>query len=137
MNVHPVADIFPRMGDAEYQALKADIATHGQREPVWTWRDQIIDGRHRVRACDELGHLCLRREYEGDETTLVQFVVSLNLHRRHLNETQRSMVAGRIANLPKGTNQHAQICAPTQTAAADLLSVSRRSVQSARDVINN
>jgi len=137
LNVHPVADIFPRMGDAEFQALKADIAKHGQREPVWTWRDQIIDGRHRVRACDELGHLCLRREYEGDESTLVQFVVSLNLHRRHLDESQRAMVSGRIARLPVGANQHASIEAPSQKQAAELLNVSRASVQRAREVIDN
>lgn len=140
MNVHPVADIFPRMGDAEFQALKADIAKHGQREPVWTWRDQVIDGRHRVRACDELGHLCLRREYEGDESTLVQFVVSLNLHRRHLNESQRAMVAGRLANLQDGqrSDQAAPIGAPvTQETAADMLNVGRRSVQRAREVIDN
>ncbi len=138
MNVHPVADIFPRMGDAEYQALKADIATHGQREPVWTWRDQIIDGRHRVRACDELGHLCLRREYEGDESTLVQFVVSLNLHRRHLNESQRAMVAGRLATLEQGRPEETgQLAALTQPQAAAMLNVGERSVRRAREVIDN
>lgn len=138
MNVHPVADIFPRMGDAEYQALKADIATHGQREPVWTWRDQIIDGRHRVRACDELGHLCLRREYEGDESTLVQFVVSLNLHRRHLDESQRAMVASRLAKMPQGARTDiASIDAMSQSQAAELLNVGRASVQRAREVIDN
>lgn len=126
------------MGEAEFQALKADIAKHGQREPVWTWRDQIIDGRHRVRACDELGHLCLRREYEGDESTLVQFVVSLNLHRRHLNESQRAMVAGRLANLPAGRpSETASIDAVSQSKAAELLNVGRASVQRAREVIDN
>lgn len=142
MNVHPVADIFPRMGDSEFQALKADIAQHGQREPVWTWRDQVIDGRHRVRACDELGHLCLRREYEGDESTLVQFVVSLNLHRRHLNESQRAMVAGRLANLGDGQRKAPSPIgepqsAVTQGEAASLLNVGKRSVERAREVIDH
>lgn len=130
------------MGEAEFQALKADIAKHGQREPVWTWRDQIIDGRHRVRACDELGHLCLRREYEGDESTLVQFVVSLNLHRRHLNESQRAMVAGRLANLGDGQRKvPSPIGEPqsavTQGEAAAMLNVGKRSVERAREVIDN
>ena len=126
------------MGEAEFQALKADIAKHGQREPVWTWRDQIIDGRHRVRACDELGHLCLRREYEGDESTLVQFVVSLNLHRRHLNESQRAMVAGRLATLEQGRPEETgQLAALTQPQAAAMLNVGERSVRRAREVIDN
>src|SRR5262245_22239537 len=35
------------------------------------------------------------------------------------------MVAAKIANLPKGANQHAQICAPTQSDAAEMLNVAR------------
>lgn len=136
MQVHPVADIFPRMSEAEFSALKADISEHGIREPIWTWRGQVIDGRHRERACDELGLACPAREYGGDESTLVQFVVSLNLHRRHLDESQRAMVAGRLANLPAGRpSETASIEAITQTQAAELLNVSRPSVQRAREVI--
>ena len=39
------------------------------------------------------------REWSG-EGSLVAFVVSLNLHRRHLDESQRAMVAAKIANMP-------------------------------------
>lgn len=44
------------------------------------------------------------------------------------------MVAARIANLQKGANQHAQICAPSQADAAEMMNVGRRSVQHARVV---
>lgn len=123
MKAHAVAEIFPAMGDTEYQALKTDISQHGVREPIWTWRGQIIDGRHRQRACVDLGMECPTREYSGDETTLVSFVVSLNLKRRHLDESQRAMVAAAIARLPLGANQHTQICGSsvTQHAAAKML----------------
>lgn len=137
MRVHSIADIFPRMSAAEYAALRDDIQKNGQREPIWVWNDQIIDGRHRAQACEELGIEPASRQYDGDESTLVAFVVSLNLHRRHLDESQRAMVAGRLATLPKGTNQHASIEAPTQTQAAGLLNVSRPSVQRAREVIEH
>ena len=41
---------------------------------------------------------CPMREYDGDDPR--SFVVSLNLHRRHLNESQRAMVAANLANMP-------------------------------------
>lgn len=139
MQVHPVADIFPRMSEAEFSALKADIAEHGVREPIWTWRGQVIDGRHRERACDELGLTCPAREYDGDESTLVQFVVSLNLHRRHLDESQRAMVAGRLANLDRGerADRSNDLSPVTQQAAAELLNVSVPSIKRAREVIEH
>lgn len=46
-------------------------------------------------------------------------------------------MAARIATLAKGANQHAQTCAPSQEEAADLVNVSRRSVQSARKVLDH
>ena len=51
-----------------------------------------------------------------------------NIERRHLDESQRAMYAARLAKL--GSNQYtregAQICAPSQSEAADRLHVSRR-----------
>lgn len=75
------------------------------------------------------------RDYEGNDP--VGFVLSLDLHRRHLNESQRAMVAARIATLDKGANQHAQICAPSQSKAGEQLQVSRRSVQDAKAVLRD
>jgi hypothetical protein len=63
---------------------------------------------------------------------------SLNLHRRHLDESQRAIVAAKIAKLPKGANQHtAPANLPTQSRAAELLNVSERSVRAARSVIDH
>jgi len=64
-------------------------------------------------------------------------VVSKNLQRRHLNESQRAMAAARLAKLRLGDNQHAQICAPSQTDAAEMVGVSRRRVQYAREMIDS
>lgn len=66
-----------------------------------------------------------------------RFRCSLNLHRRHLDESQRALVAARIANLPRGSNQHASIEAPSQAEASELLNVSRPSVQRARQVLDH
>jgi ParB-like chromosome segregation protein Spo0J len=102
MEAHPVADIFPPMANGEYQAFVADIRANGQRETIWTYKGQILDGRNRYRACTELGIRPLTTEYPGDEASLTAFVISLNLHRRHLNESQRALVAAKLANLRPG-----------------------------------
>ena len=135
MNIHPVADIFPAMSDAEYQSLKADIAEHGIREPIWTWHEYVIDGRHRLRAASELMVECPMRAYHGDESSLVSFVVSLNLKRRHLDESQRAMVAAAIATLERGERADRSIDpSVTQEQAASMLNVSVPSVKRARQV---
>lgn len=125
------------MSDVEFAGLVDDIREHGLREPVWVHRDgRIIDGRNRYRACRQLGVVAPVREYDGDDSKLVAFVVSLNLHRRHLNESQRGMVAARIENLKHGQTRDANlhVSPVTRSDAADLLNVSERTIANARKV---
>ena len=89
---HEVANIFPLLEGEELQALVEDIRQNGQIEPIWTYEGKIIDGRNRYRACRELGIEPKYREWDGDGS-LVQFVVSLNLYRRHLTSSQKAVVA--------------------------------------------
>jgi hypothetical protein len=98
MPFHEVAGLFPLLEGEEFEALKADIAAHGLREPVWTWRGKILDGRNRYRACRELGVEPALREWDG-QGSLVAFVLSLNLHRRHLGSCQRAAVAADVLPL--------------------------------------
>ena len=61
--------------------------------------------------------------------------MSLNLHRRHLNESQRAMVANKVANIRQGERTDiAGIQAMSQPEAAAKLNVSRDSVQKAKKV---
>ena len=91
MDFHEVASIFPMMSADEYAALVEDMRRNGQRESIWTYQGKIIDGRNRYRACQELGIEPRVREWDGNGS-LVAFVVSLNLHRRHLNSSQRTVI---------------------------------------------
>lgn len=152
LQAHPVADLFPMMSDTEYADLLADVREHGLREAIWVHRDgRIIDGRNRHRACTEAGIAATCRTYEGDDGGLVAFVISLNLKRRHLNETQRAGVGARIENMTHGgsrareqdANLHleiglglANVPAVPRAEAARLLNVSTRSVASAHKVID-
>lgn len=90
---HPIANIFPMMSPEEFAELRKDIQQNGQLEPVWLHADgRIIDGRNRYKACMELGITPKYRTWDGSGS-LTQFVVSLNLHRRHLSAEQRAAVA--------------------------------------------
>jgi len=90
---HGAASLFPLMQGDEFDALKADIEQNGQREAIWLHPDgNIIDGRNRHRACIEIEQEPKFRTWGGDGS-LVSFVVSLNLHRRHLTSSQRATVA--------------------------------------------
>ena len=104
---HPLANIFPLIEGQAYQDLMADVLKHGIREPIWVYEGKILDGRNRYRAAQAMGVECPIQEYDGDDAT--GFVISLNLHRRHLSESQRGVVAAKLANLDKGSNQHRSI----------------------------
>jgi ParB-like chromosome segregation protein Spo0J len=136
MNVHPVAQLFPPMIEAQYNALKEDIRENGQREPITLWRGQVIDGVHRARACEELSRKPLVREWTGEERSLTAYVVSLNLHRRHLNDSQRAMVAEKIAASGTSRNKEDRSKSGTMSldAAAKLLNVGKSTIGEARIV---
>ena len=96
MNFHPAANLFPLMDGDDFAGLVADIAEHGQREAIVLHDGLILDGRNRYRACERLGLAPLYRTWEGGASP-VEYVVSLNLHRRHLTSTQRAVIALRHA----------------------------------------
>jgi hypothetical protein len=80
---HEVAFLFPEMDEAEYWDLRDNIGFNGLREPIWLYQGKIIDGKHRYKACLETGTEPYFRDWDG-KGSLVEFVVSLNLYRRHL-----------------------------------------------------
>lgn len=96
--IHPVAELFPLMTDEELQGLIDDIDQNGQREPVTIWNGKLIDGRNRQTACERLGRAVDAQELDP-ETDPVKWVISHNLHRRHLTPSQRALVGTKIKEL--------------------------------------
>ncbi|MCK9380837.1 MAG: ParB/RepB/Spo0J family partition protein [Sulfuritalea sp.] len=124
------------MTDAEFASLKADVAANGLNQPIVIHSGQILDGGNRYRACVEIGIEPATVEYSG--TDPMAFVLSANMHRRHLTESQRAMIAASMANMRQGerTNVEPSANLPkvSQSAAAEMLQVSPRSVQTAAKV---
>jgi hypothetical protein len=156
MESHPAAKLFPLMEGEQFAAFKADIKEHGQRDPIIVFDGKILDGRNRYTACEQLGVEPdvseVSAEYIGNDP--IAFVVSSNLHRRHLTASQRSMAGAdakaAYAEAAKGRQRAAggnkkALVAPVPEAlgekgrardyAAKLVGVGGRSITSAETVI--
>ncbi|MCM3778806.1 DNA N-6-adenine-methyltransferase [Microbacterium hydrocarbonoxydans] len=136
---HPLADLLPKMTDIDLAELVADIAEHGQRDAAVTWVDPsgtewLLDGRHRAHAARELGRPLVTKRFAGDESAARDFVISVNVKRRHLSVSQRALVAAAFATRQRGgssgsSGPASSPLAPTQREAALSMGVSERSVR--------
>jgi ParB-like chromosome segregation protein Spo0J len=139
MKFHPLAEIFPLLEEGHLQELAADIRDHGLRQPIVTYQGLVLDGRNRLAACEIAGVEPRFEEFAGDNP--LSYVISLNLARRHLTDSQRAMIAARIANVRQGERRDLQHSANLQKVsradAARMLSVSPRSVASAAQVLEH
>ncbi len=148
--VHPVAEMFPLMEGKEFEELVEDIRKNGLRTPILVHPDDgsILDGRNRGRACPAAGVEPRFETWDG-KGSVVELILSLNVRRRHLNESQRAMAAARLkeqlaaeittgrpgretmANLPSFRPGAAR------DQAASMLNVSARLVQDAVRVLKS
>jgi DNA modification methylase len=131
LEFHPLANIFPLMEGEAFASLVADIRDQGLEEPVVLLDGKILDGRNRYRACREAGVEYRCETYTGSDP--LGYVISKNLHRRHLDESQRAMVAAKLATLRDGQRADLVEGLPIGR-ASELLNVGERSVARARGV---
>ena len=96
--VHRAAELFPMMNAAALQGLADDIREHGQREPVVLFHGAVLDGRNRLRACEFAGvePQFVTRD-DADVGDPIDFVLSLNKHRRHLEPQQLAALSVRVS----------------------------------------
>jgi hypothetical protein len=134
---HPLAELFPLMEGAAFEELVADIKAHGLHNPVTLYETKILDGRNRERACEEAGVEPLYDSYDGDDP--LGFVVSQNVARRHLDDSQRAMIAARLENVKQGRpgKDASWLFSPvTRADAAVMLNIGARSVARASEVLD-
>jgi ParB-like chromosome segregation protein Spo0J len=94
--LHPLCTLFPRVTGAEFAALVADIRDNGLRQPIVLHGGMILDGGNRYRACIEAGIEPSFVEFGGGN--LVSFVLSANLHRRHMSAAQQAAIVASAQN---------------------------------------
>src|ERR1700737_3180745 len=143
MQAHALANLFPMMEGAELDALRDDIVANGLRDPLVVFEGKLLDGRNRAKACAAAGvaipPAMIKEFHPATMGNPLAWVISKNLMRRHLDESQRAMVAANVANMQHGgerTGQDAnlQVAPVSRVAAAAMLNVSERSVASAAAV---
>ena len=114
--IHPACEIFPLMSEAELEALAQDIKANGLRVLAGIQENSdgnpvLLDGRNRLDALSLLGEEITldNRSIFGwvpDDTDPVAFIVSNNIHRRHLTaEQKRDLIAKLIKAQPSKSNR--------------------------------
>lgn len=149
LEFHPLADLFPLIEGAAFDELVADVKANGIREPIVILGGKILDGRNRYRAGIAAGVIdpdapahdgismqrwCkLFRDETGDP---LDWVLSKNLHRRHLDESQRAALGAKLETLAHGgarTDQDATLHL-NRAAIGKLVNVSPRTIAKASKV---
>jgi ParB-like chromosome segregation protein Spo0J len=116
---HRLANLFPMIKGAEFENLKADIAARGILQPITLYDDgsglKILDGRNRYAAGKATGYKFTAanfKKFEGTPAEAEAFVISTNVHRRHLTNAQKQdFIRTMIEKYPGYSNrQIARIC---------------------------
>jgi hypothetical protein len=98
---HQYSLMFPPMSETEFAALKDSLRRNGffQHDPITLYEGKILDGKERYRACLELEIEPIFQTYEDViaqgfyRGSPLDYVLSGNLYRQHLNEYQRATIA--------------------------------------------
>lgn len=95
---HPAADVFPMLGDQELAELADDIRLNGLLNPLvigaLDGQPVLVDGRNRREACRIVGVTPQVISLNG--TDPVAYVLSANIHRRHMSKGAMAMAVARL-----------------------------------------
>ncbi len=104
VQIHELAAIFPIMEGQEFEDFKISINA-GQQFPIVMYENIVIDGRQRLKACQELGKKIMAVNWKGTGS-VEEFIYASNVARRHLNAGQKAAFAVKI--LPNIAEEAAQ-----------------------------
>lgn len=125
--LHPLCTLFPRMSGAEFDSLRDDIKANGLRQVIVLHDGMILDGGNRYRACIEAGVKPRFVDFAGDG--LVAFVLSQNMHRRHMTPGQQAAIVASAQDWAKAQGRGGDRKSD-QSQVVDFDSVERRAAAS-------
>lgn len=139
LRVLEVSSASPDMSGEEFAAFKEDIRVRGQQLPIVLdpsgW---VIDGRKRLRACQELGIEPKTVTIGADESP-EDVARSLNLMRTHYGVGQLAVYAAKLAQRPTGQPSPEKSAnlrtSPTAAQAAQAVGIGTRSVEEAKTIL--
>jgi hypothetical protein len=100
---HPAAYIFPLTVGEDFEMLALWMSReHSLREPALHTYGSILDSGHRYRGCQQLEIEARYVIWQGAPGTEVEFIASMNLHRRHRDASQRVMIGVPLATMRQG-----------------------------------
>jgi ParB-like chromosome segregation protein Spo0J len=102
--LHPLCTLFPRMEGCALQELAGDIKLYGLHNPIVLHDGMILDGGNRYAACLHAGVEPKFIEYDGDN--IVAFVLSMNMHRRHMSVGQFAVITSLAQDWGKSHPAH-------------------------------
>lgn len=85
---HELSRMIVPMSPGDLENLTEDIRIHGQQEQVILYEGKVLDGTHRIIACEQLGIKPKTIEWRGTRDEAINYVWSRNVIRRHLTEAQ-------------------------------------------------
>ena len=85
---HEASSYFPPLVGKEFQDLVSDIREHGLLHPIVLHDGKILDGRNRLKACNEANVKPTFVEWTRDGSPF-DYVWSVNVRRRHLEQGQK------------------------------------------------
>ena len=102
--------LVPEMSAIEWQEFIENVKKFGIRQPITINNDlTILDGRHRVRACKELGiEKITAIVNEMDEQQAIEYVRDTAIERRSLSVEQRLDIIFKCEDLMKGLAEEAK-----------------------------
>ena len=94
MEAHEYANIFPMMTDIEFDKLCQSFAKHGyiQEFPILVYKNKILDGRNRFKACETVGILPMFTEFGGTDNQAFD-LVDISNTRKHWTLDQLGFIA--------------------------------------------
>jgi hypothetical protein len=140
MKVHPAADIFPMLDEAQLAGLAQSIATNGQRFPIMLWRngaaeDILIDGRNRKAACALVEIEPTFDYFEGDEDDVIAYIADVNLERRDLTKAQKVMALAKLYPQPDTKGQRSPALLEKLKQLSKSLSTAQGRLSQARQIL--